>query len=105
MDQSREFNADQRKAAAKSGAARGDGSFPIQNRQDLLNAIRALGRAKNPDAARRHIIKRARALGLTALLPKDWDASALPCEHEGCVRKFLTDAAMAEHVSRVHSHS
>jgi hypothetical protein len=51
-----------------SGVAMSDGSFPIRNRSDLQRAIRALGRAKNPDAARRHIVGRARVLGALAWL-------------------------------------
>lgn len=49
-----------------------DGSFPIRNEQDLRNAIRAVGRAKNPDAAKRHICQRAKALGLMDVLPEEW---------------------------------
>jgi hypothetical protein len=45
-----------------------DGSFPIRNRSDLERAIRALGRAANPDAVKAHIRKRAAALGATAWL-------------------------------------
>ena len=58
---------------ATAGTAMPDGSFPIANRKDLLNAIQSVGRASNYDAARRHIIGRARTLGLTNLLPKDWN--------------------------------
>lgn len=68
----RTFTADQRKTAAKKGAAMPDGSFPILTEQDLKNAIHAIGRAKDPAAAKTHIKKRARALGLTDLLPDDW---------------------------------
>lgn len=71
------FTAGQRRQLAKSGAARSDGSFPIRNEQDLRNAIRAIGRAKNPAAAKRHIISRAKSLGLTSLLPKDWTSTDL----------------------------
>jgi hypothetical protein len=68
----RAFTVDQRRAAAKSGAAMKDGSYPIENKSDLANAIRAIGRAKNPAAAKAHIVSRARALGATAMLPDDW---------------------------------
>ena len=40
-----------------------DGSFPIANVEDLKNAIQSIGRAKDPDAAKAHIKKRARDLG------------------------------------------
>lgn len=49
-----------------------DGSFPIRNRSDLRNAINAVGRARNPEAARVHIQHRARTLGLTGMLPGSW---------------------------------
>lgn len=68
----REFTGDQRKKLAKEGKARGDGSFPIENASDLRNAIQAIGRAKNPAAAKAHIKRRAAALGLTKLLPDGW---------------------------------
>src|SRR5205085_4898680 len=32
-------------------------------------------RSKNPDATKRHIIARARALGATSMLPEDWKVS------------------------------
>ena len=72
----RTFTEAQRKKAAESGAAMPDGSYPIENRQDLENAIRAYGRAKNKRAVRRHIMKRARALGATDLIPEDWKTMA-----------------------------
>ncbi len=60
-----------------------DGSFFIRNRGDLQNAISAVGRA-TPDAGesevarrnavRRHCIKRARALGLTDMIPDTWNS-------------------------------
>ena len=68
----REFNADERKQAAKTGAAMPDGSFPIHTVGDLKNAIKAYGRAKDKAAAKAHIIKRAKALKATAELPPDW---------------------------------
>jgi hypothetical protein len=48
---------------SESGVAMSDGGFPIRNRSDLERAIHALGRAKDPEAVKRHIRKRARALG------------------------------------------
>lgn len=68
----RDFNTKQRDKMAKTGAALPGGGFPIANAQDLRNAIQAIGRAKDPAAARAHIIQRARALGLTKLLPEGW---------------------------------
>ncbi len=67
----REFSADERDSAAESGAAMPDGSYPIKNRTDLKNAIAAFGRAKNQAAVAKHIKRRAKALGLSDMLPED----------------------------------
>ena len=69
----RDYNTAARRRMAESGAAMPDGSFPIANRTDLENAIRSIGRASNPAAAKEHIKRRARALGLTELLPENWN--------------------------------
>jgi hypothetical protein len=55
------------------------GRFPIANRDDLLNAIKAVGRVQPPTeqaraAVRRFILKRARELNLTSLIPPSWAA-------------------------------
>jgi hypothetical protein len=68
----RKFSAKDRKKDAKNGDAEADGSFPIESKQDLRNAIRAYGRSKNKAATKRHIIARARALGASDLIPDDW---------------------------------
>src|SRR5580704_3745905 len=62
--EAREFSQSQRKKLAKSGDALPGGGFPIVNKQDLSNAERAIGRAKNPTAAKSHIRQRAKALGV-----------------------------------------
>ncbi|MEU5043155.1 hypothetical protein [Streptomyces griseorubiginosus] len=64
-----------RKKAAAEGAAMADGSYPIKSKADLRKAIRAVGRG-NADhtAIRKHIIKRAKALGLEAMVPDNWAA-------------------------------
>lgn len=67
-----DFTGRQRATLADKGQARPDGSFPIRNRADLARAILALGRAKNPAAAKRWIIRRARELGAVDLLPDSW---------------------------------
>lgn len=60
----REFNVEQRKKAAKEGAAMKDGSFPIYNAHDLVNAADLLHHADDVPAARAHIKKRAAELKL-----------------------------------------
>lgn len=67
---------EKRKEAAKRGHALPDGGFPIGDVEDLKKAIQAYGRAKNKTAAKRHIMKRARQLKKTGMLPEAWTASA-----------------------------
>jgi hypothetical protein len=66
------WNAAHRDAAAKKGMAMPDGSFPISDRGDLRKAVKALGRAKDPAKARRHIKRRAKALHAESELPDSW---------------------------------
>ena len=70
----KEFSSERREELAKSGKAMKGGGFPIENEADLKNAIHAIGRAKNPSAAKAHIKKRARALGKSDLIPENWDS-------------------------------
>ncbi len=67
-----------RERLAKEGKALPDGSYPIRNVDDLRNAIQAFGRSKKSKRAqvRRHIMKRARALGKSELIPEQWKAAA-----------------------------
>jgi HK97 family phage prohead protease len=67
------FTADERKALAAKGHAMPDGSFPIENTEDLKNAIHLAGNAKDPAAAKAHIKKRAAALGASKMIPTDWE--------------------------------
>jgi hypothetical protein len=61
---------DKRKKLAKKGFALPDGSFPIESESDLKNAINAYGRAKNKELAKKHIIKRAKALNRKDHVPQ-----------------------------------
>lgn len=58
--------------AVAAGECMADGAFQIANRDDLGNAIRVIGLAKDAAAAKSHIIARARSLDATSLLPNDW---------------------------------
>jgi hypothetical protein len=90
----REFSTQQRKSLAKTGAAMPHGGFPIKSEGDLRNAIRAIGRAKNPGAAKAHIKKRAAALGLTKLIPSTWGDSEGD-HYDGQQRRFdMTDRVL-----------
>ncbi len=67
-----ELDTEERRRLAERGKALPDGSFPIRNRQDLRDAIQSYGRAKDKDAAKRRITKRARELNAAKELPEDW---------------------------------
>ena len=68
----REFTQAERDEAEKKGHAMPGGGFPINSAEDLKNAIHAIGRAKDPAAAKAHIKKRAAALGKSDLVPEEW---------------------------------
>jgi hypothetical protein len=71
-----DFNAEQTRDMARSGAAMHDGSYPIPDADHLTKAIRAVGRGTNNShaAIRKHIISRAKTLGLSSKIPDDWGA-------------------------------
>lgn len=73
----RVFSGKEREQAASSGAAMPDGSYPIQNEDDLRNAIQAIGRAKKPGKTKAHIATRARALGRSDLIPGNWSGKTM----------------------------
>lgn len=66
-----------REQSDKAGTAMSGGRFPINNRADLQKAIRAVGRAKGGEAGRRavrkFIMRRAKKLGLSNLIPSEWN--------------------------------
>ena len=68
------FSEERRMDLAKDGMAMEDGSYPIVSEGDLRNAIQAFGRAKDKEATKKHIMKRARALKLESLIPANWIA-------------------------------
>ena len=75
-DNFRDFSPEQRRELADKGLALTDGSFPIVTLADLSNAVQAWGRASNQALAKKHIIKRAKALGATDRLPEDWTSES-----------------------------
>ena len=83
LDIKRMYGRQKREELAESGEAMKDGSFPIVDEADLKNAIQAHGRAKDIDAAKKHIVKRAKALGLEALIPAEWGMSPKEEDEKG----------------------
>ncbi|MCQ0012701.1 hypothetical protein [Actinomadura madurae] len=79
------YDAAQLKALLAKGQAMknasGEPSYPIADEQDLKNAIRAVGRGgADHDKIRAHIIRRAKALGKSDLIPADWASSKTPAK-------------------------
>ena len=74
----RQYSKETREDYAREGKAMKSGQYPIDTVQDLRNAIRASGRAAEGEksAVRKHIIKRARALGKSSLVPDAWAAES-----------------------------
>lgn len=69
------YNQSVRDTMAKSGAAMSDGSFPIADVTDLRCVIRAVSRGgTDHDAVRAHVIKRAKTLGHSDMVPDNWNA-------------------------------
>jgi hypothetical protein len=68
----RDFSADERKKLAEEGKAMPDGSFPIENKEDLKNAIRLVGQAKDKEKAMAFIRRRAKALDAEDMIPDTW---------------------------------
>lgn len=68
----KEFSSKKRDKMASKGTALLDGSYPIESKRDLANAISSYGRAKNPEIVKRWIKKRAKALGACDMLPQNW---------------------------------
>ena len=69
---------DKREKLAKEGKALPDGSFPIQNVEDLRAAVHAYGRAKegHKSDVRKHIIKMAGKLNVRHLIPENWKSQS-----------------------------
>lgn len=76
-----DLNQAARECAARRGWAMEGGRYPIRSKEmhgeaDLAKAIRAVGRGGGShDEIRRHIMKRARSLGLSDRIPENWTNS------------------------------
>lgn len=77
-----DLNAAAKRYAASQGWALSNGSYTIRpvemhGRRDLAKAVLALGRGSLSTATiKAHIIKRAKAIGATSLLPSSWHVSS-----------------------------
>jgi uncharacterized membrane protein YkoI len=81
-DMKRDYSTESRTDMAEEGMAMPDGSYPIKDEEDLKNAVKAFGRAKDKQATMKYILKRAKALGLEGILPENWSSSKSEDEDE-----------------------
>lgn len=106
------LNTAARRYAASRGWAMPDGAYPIRpanmhGETDLGKAIRAVGRGGAPhDQIRRHIMKRARALGASSQIPDNWKESGKLAAKSGiaALQAEITRARVAELRGRVAMH-
>jgi hypothetical protein len=68
----RKFSAESRRRMANAGNAMPDGSYPIGNKDDLMNAIRSWGRGGSDPKVKAHIKRRAKELGAEDMIPDNW---------------------------------
>src|SRR6516164_1321777 len=87
--QEREFDTEKRRQLAKAGHAKPDGSYPIENEEDLGNAVRAWGRGGATASDKAWIKKRAKELGAEGKLPDNWKESDLTPEDKETYQKWM----------------
>jgi hypothetical protein len=78
LEKKAKYSAEQKRDMLAAGKAMknpdGDPSYPIGDKEDLHNAILAVGRGSGDhDAIRAYIKKRASALGATDMIPEGWN--------------------------------
>jgi HK97 family phage prohead protease len=94
------YSSDDLKDLAKSGKAMknpdGDPSYPVADEADVKAAIKAVGRGSaDHDAIRAHIMKGAKALGLSDLIPDNWNADGSLADAETKVSTMVPETREA----------
>jgi len=73
----RAFSKGERKSLAKKGHAMSDGSYPIETREDVDNAIRLSGSGDaSKSAVRAHIREQAARIGASDMIPDSWSGDS-----------------------------
>lgn len=77
-DLAKDYSAAEKREALKNGQAMendtGEPAYTIKSKADLRKAIKAVGRGgAEHDDIRKHVITRAKALNLEAMVPKNWN--------------------------------
>jgi hypothetical protein len=97
----RDVSDKERAALADAGHAMPDGSYPIKTTEDLGNAVQSFGRAKNKSGVKRHIVRQAKRLNATHLLPEDWPGSTKGKDAIAKAADLYTVSAMIELLGRL----
>lgn len=66
------------KSSPENFADRDNQKFPIKDASDVSDAAGLYGKASNPDAVKRNIIRIAKRLGFSGSLPKEWQEADDP---------------------------
>jgi hypothetical protein len=72
IETKRQFTGAQREKLRKQGKTNDRGGFPLETREDVKNAVQAIGRAKNPESERKRIMSAAKRLGCMDVIPDKW---------------------------------
>lgn len=97
---------------AAKGLAMPDGSYPIEDIDDLQNAILAYGRSKDKPACKAFIIKRANELNAEYMLPAKWGneaegieivPAATPNQHNVILNNVQIATITAKKLEQVHA--
>jgi hypothetical protein len=75
LETKRQFSSAQRQKMKGKGQTNERGGFPLAKREDVKNAVRAIGRAKNPESEKKRIMSAAKRLGCMDLIPDSWKGS------------------------------
>jgi HK97 family phage prohead protease len=84
------YTADDKKSLLAKGHAiknaKGDPSYPVDDEEDLKNAIQAVGRGgTDHDSIRKYVAGRAKAMGLSSLIPDNWNSDGSLKEQNSAV--------------------
>lgn len=99
------FSAEDRREMASEGVALPDGSFPIPDKKHLESAIRMVGLSKKPrGVVRRHIIRRAKALGLSDMIPDSWRTNKMGKTEKATSQSLSsTDSTLVGNLSQAYA--
>lgn len=91
---------EERDKAAKSGAAMPDGSFPITECEGSKGSVKSAVGLARTDAQRAHVIKRAKSLGCSSLIPDSWNADGSKSDSDSAAANVVVASMAGRTLSR-----